>query len=244
MVLLSVLCAVVDEGAPPLFWWARPVRQITRAAEKITRGDFSVRIPPLGVWGEDGFDVIAESFNKLAQELSGMETLRSDFIANVSHELKTPLTVLQNYGTLLRQPGLSEEKRQEYARAVTDTSRRLASLITNILKLNKLENQQIYPAAATYDLGEQLCECLLGFESAWEAKELEIETDIARGRAGSHTDAELLSLVWNNLFSQRHQVHRAPRKGGAFAAGAGRVCGGAGQRYRLRHLAGGGQAYL
>ena len=199
VVLLSVLCTVVDE-VRRRFLVARPVRQITRAAEKITRGDFSVRIPPLGVWGEDGFDVIAESFNKLAQELSGMETLRSDFIANVSHELKTPLTVLQNYGTLLRQPGLSEEKRQEYARAVTDTSRRLANLITNILKLNKLENQQIYPAAATYDLGEQLCECLLGFESAWEAKELEIETDIAEGVL-VHTDAELLSLVWNNLFS-------------------------------------------
>ena len=180
VVLLSVLCTVVDE-VRRRFLVARPVRQITRAAEKITRGDFSVR-------------------NKLAQELSGMETLRSDFIANVSHELKTPLTVLQNYGTLLRQPGLSEEKRQEYARAVTDTSRRLASLITNILKLNKLENQQIYPAAATYDLGEQLCECLLGFESAWEAKELEIETDIAEGVL-VHTDAELLSLVWNNLFS-------------------------------------------
>ena len=111
VVLLSVLCTVVDE-VRRRFLVARPVRQITRAAEKITRGDFSVRIPPLGVWGEDGFDVIAESFNKLAQELSGMETLRSDFIANVSHELKTPLTVLQNYGTLLRQPGLSEEKRQ------------------------------------------------------------------------------------------------------------------------------------
>ena len=62
VVLLSVLCTVVDE-VRRRFLVARPVRQITRAAEKITRGDFSVRIPPLGVWGEDGFDVIAESFN-------------------------------------------------------------------------------------------------------------------------------------------------------------------------------------
>ena len=176
------------------------MRQIVETASRITRGDFSVRIPTDGLAGAEGFARIAESFNTLARELSGMETLRTDFIANVSHELKTPLTVLQNYGTLLQQPGLDEPTRQEYARAVTDTARRLASLVTNILRLNKLENQQIYPNAATYDLGEQLCECLLGFESAWEAKELEIETDIAEGVL-VHTDAELLSLVWNNLFS-------------------------------------------
>ena len=83
---------------------------------------------------------------------------------------------------------------------MSDTARRLADLITNILKLNKLENQQIYPAAAPYDLGEQLCACLLGFENAWEAKNLEIETDIEQG-VQVCTDAELLGLVWNNLFS-------------------------------------------
>ena len=118
----------------------------------------------------------------------------------MSHELKTPLAVIQNYGTMLQQPDLPEEKRMEYAKAVTDASRRLASLITNILKLNKLENQQIYPKAETYDLGEQLCECLLAFESAWEEKELEIETDVEEDVL-VNTDAQLLSLVWNNLFS-------------------------------------------
>lgn len=199
VLLLSLLCTVVDE-VRRRFLVDRPVRQIVQAARRITRGDFSVRIPPLGILGEDGFAVIANSFNTLAQELAGMETLRTDFIANVSHELKTPLAVLQNYGTLLQQPALPEQTRLEYARAVTDTSRRLASLVTNILKLNKLENQQIYPAAATYDLGEQLCACLLGFEEAWEAKDLEVETDLQDG-VFVHTDSELLSLVWNNLFS-------------------------------------------
>ena len=88
----------------------------------------------------------------------------------------------------------------EYARAITESSRRLAALITNILKLNKLENQQIFPSAVKYDLGEQLCECLLLFEDAWEKKELEIETDSEEGVVIS-SDPELLSLVWNNLFS-------------------------------------------
>ena len=129
-----------------------------------------------------------------------METLRTDFIANVSHEMKTPLAVMQNYGTLLQSPDLPEEKRMEYAKAITDSSRRLADMMTNILKLNRLENQQIYPNPTTFDLGEQLCESLLQYESTWERKNIEIETDIAENVLVS-ADAELLSLVWNNLFS-------------------------------------------
>ena len=108
--------------------------------------------------------------------------------------------MIQNYGTMLQQPNLSDEDRKDYARTVTNASQRLASLITNILKLNKLENQQIYPKKEHFDLGEQLCECLLGFENAWEAKNLEIETEIKDG-VNVESDPELLSLVWNNLFS-------------------------------------------
>ena len=73
-------------------------------------------------------------------------------------------------------------------------------MMTNILKLNKLEKQQIYPKTKEYDLGEQLCECLLKFENVWEEKNIEIETEIAEDVKVS-TDGELLSLVWNNLFS-------------------------------------------
>lgn len=95
---------------------------------------------------------------------------------------------------------MTKEKRLEYAKAITEASRRLADLITNILKLNKLENQQIYPERRTYNLGEQLCECLLNFESTWEKKEIGIDTDIEE-EVFVESDAELLTLVWNNLFS-------------------------------------------
>ncbi len=200
VILLSFLCTIVDEIRRK-FMVDRPVGQIIKAAEQMMTGDFSVRIPPLhGIANADGFGVIADYFNQMAQELSGTETLRTDFIANVSHELKTPLAVIQNYGTMLQQQDLPENKRLEYAKAITDASRRLANLITNILKLNKLENQQIFPKAETYDLGEQLCECLLTFERAWEDKALDIETDV-EGEIMVNSDEELLSLVWNNLFS-------------------------------------------
>lgn len=175
----------------------QPLRQMSAAARTFGGGDFSVRVP---VTSADELGQLALSFNNMANSLSNSEGTRRSFIANVSHELKTPLAVIQNYGTMLQQPGLSEEKCLEYAKAVTDASRRLANLITNILKLNKLENQQIFPQAETYDLGEQLCQCLLAFENAWEEKGLDIQTDIQEDVL-VEADSELLSLVWNNLFS-------------------------------------------
>ena len=178
----------------------KPVKMITDAAEKIMNGDFSVRVKHMHGSDMDGFNQIGESINAMAEELSSVETLRTDFIANVSHEMKTPLAVMQNYGTLLQAPDLPEEKRIEYAKAITDASRRLADMMTNILKLNRLENQQIYPNLTTFDLGEQLCESLLQYEGTWERKNIEIETEIADG-VMICADAELLSLVWNNLFS-------------------------------------------
>ncbi|MBQ7936652.1 MAG: HAMP domain-containing histidine kinase [Clostridia bacterium] len=200
VVLLSLIATVID-AIRRKRTVSRPVQKITEAARKITQGDFSVRIPPVQKNDyEDSFNQIIDCFNKMAEELSGTETLRTDFIANVSHELKTPLAVMQNYGTLLQQPDLSEEKRIEYAKAITAASRRLADLISNILKLNKLENQQIVPAAAPYDLGEQLCECLLSFEDFWEKKNIAIETHIQEDVTVC-SDVEMMSLVWNNLFS-------------------------------------------
>lgn len=200
VVALSVIGVAADEIRRRLLV-DRPIRRITRAADRIAKGDFTARVP-VGTdhWGEDGFAVIGERINAMAEELAGMETLRTDFIASVSHELKTPLAVIQSYGRLLQRPGLSEERRIEYARAITETSCDLAGLVANILRLNKLENQQIYPAAKPYDLGEQLRECLLGFEKAWEAKELDIDVDVEDG-VRVNADAELLALVWNNLLS-------------------------------------------
>ena len=178
----------------------RPVKMITDTAKKIMNGDFSARVGRIHGSGMEGFNQVGEAMNSMAEELSSVETLRTDFIANVSHEMKTPLAVMQNYGTLLQTPDLPEGKRVEYAKAITDASRRLSDMMTNILKLNRLENQQIYPNPTTFDLGEQLCESLLQYESTWERKNIEIETDIAESVLVS-ADAELLSLVWNNLFS-------------------------------------------
>lgn len=198
--LLSFLFTLFDWGRRKVMV-ERPVKRIIAGAEKIMQGDFTTRIEPFrDTEGMESFNTIIDCFNRVSEELSGIETLRTDFIANVSHEIKTPLAVMQNYATMLARPGLSDEQRIEYAKTINDASRRLSSLITNILKLNKLENQQIHLMNEHFNLGEQLCECLIEFEDVWEKKSIEIATDIEED-VFITSDAELLSLIWHNLFS-------------------------------------------
>ena len=210
VILLSVLFTIFDTLRRKLTV-ERTARRIAEAAKKIVAGDFSARVErPSRFSNDEHFVEIIDCFNQMAQELSGVETLRTDFISNVSHEIKTPLAAMHNYGTLLQAPTLSDKKRIEYARSITDSSRRLADMMTNILKLNKLENQQIFPNAERYNLGEQLCEALLQYESVWEREEIEIETNIAE-EVFVQADRELLSLVWNNLLSNAFKF--TPRGG-------------------------------
>ncbi len=200
ILLLSLLYTLIDRFRRKLTV-ERPVKRILEATRRLTEGDFTARIQPLHVAGRfNELDIIIENFNKMAEELSGVETLRIDFVSSVSHELKTPLAVIQNYSALLQISDLSEEKRIEYACAIAENARSLAELTSNILKLNRLENQQIFPEKKTYDLGEQLCECLLAFENEWESKALIIDTDFEDAVTVCE-DRELLNLVWKNLIS-------------------------------------------
>ena len=187
ILLLSLFCCGV-EWLLRRFTVDKPIQRIHEATRRMAEGDLTARID------------IAEDFNLMAKELSSTETLRTDFVSNVSHELKTPLAVMRNYAALLKQPGLSEEERREYAAGIDGAVARMSTLITNILKLNKLENQQITTQPETYDLSEQVTQCLLGFEELWEKKDLEIDADIDEG-VSIHADPEMLTLVWNNLIS-------------------------------------------
>ncbi len=200
VILISLIFTVIDAVRRKISL-ERPVEKITHAAQRMIEGDFSARISDADALGADeNFQEIIDCINKMAEEFSGVETLRSDFVANVSHEMKTPLAAIQNYAALLNSSELSEEERKEYSKAISRSAERLSSMMTNILKLNRLENQQIYVNKTSFDLSEQLCEALLTFESVWEAKGIEIETDIDENIT-VFADFELLLLIWNNLLS-------------------------------------------
>lgn len=200
VVLISLIITVLD-GIYRKITLEYPMKRILKASQKLIGGDFSVRVPLThGFDSANELDVLIENFNRIAEELSGVETLRTDFVSNVSHEIKTPLSVIQNYASLLQNADLSEEQKREYAGAIVDACRRLTGLITNILKLNKLENQQIFPESEEFAIDTQLSECILRLDDVLDRKGLEVEIDLEE-RVKVKSDEELLDLVWNNLLS-------------------------------------------
>ncbi len=200
VVVLSLAFTVID-GIRRKYTVQKVADKISASTKRIVKGDFDARIPTLPSFGMDeNWNEIIRCFNRMSEELSGLETLRADFIANVSHEMKTPLAVLQNYTTLLKDETLTAEKHREYLVGMENGVKRLSDMITNVLKLSRLESGEILPQAKRYNLSEQLCDCLLPFERVWEEKSIDIVADIPEDM-WIEGDEELLSLVWNNLLS-------------------------------------------
>ena len=178
-----------------------PMQAISDATKKVAQGDFTVRIDALHEEEkEDYLDLMIHDLNTMIAELGSIETLKTDFVSNVSHEIKTPISVIQNYARLLKSDTLTEQERKDYSETIYGAAVRLNTLITNILRLNRMENQRISPARMPFDLSAQLTECLLGFETVWEEKQIEIQPDI-EDDVIVDSDKELLSMVWNNLLS-------------------------------------------
>lgn len=181
--------------------YEKPMHRLSEATAKVADGDFSVYVPTLHTADRlDYLDIMILDFNKMVEELGSIETLKTDFVSNVSHEMKTPIAIIKNYAEMLQSEQISEEQRKEYAASIESAAVRLSNLISNILKLNKLENQRITPEIETYDVCRQLCECILQFEDAWDEKEIELEAEIEETMM-IKADASLLELVWNNLIS-------------------------------------------
>lgn len=199
VLFLTVVCTLIDVWRRKIMV-EKPVNEILSATEKIRKGEFSVRLSIAHEYGKyDEYDEIKENFNIMAAELQKTEVLKTDFVSNVSHELKTPLSVIQTYATALQDETLDKEMRARYVQTLTQTTKRLAALITNILKLNKLENQQILPEKENFDLTQSLAQSVLSYEEQIEKKGLEIECDFEDVEAFSAP--ALLEIVWNNLIS-------------------------------------------
>ena len=181
--------------------YEEPLHRLADATQQVAGGDFSVYVPTIHTADRlDYLDVMMLDFNKMVEELGSVETLKTDFVSNVSHEMKTPIAVIKNYAELLQMKNASDGEKAEYARNIEEAAGHLSALISNILKLNKLENQRIDPEIESYDLCGQLEECILQYEELWDEKELELEVDMEE-KAVIQADPSLMELVWNNLLS-------------------------------------------
>lgn len=199
IIILSTLCTIFDWIRRKIMV-DRPTRKILKATERIAEGDFSTRLEIKHEYGKyNEYDLIMENLNKMAIELQKNEVLKTDFISNVSHEIKTPLAVIQNYATLLQNNALDNETRKNYAKTLISASKRITDLITNILKLNKLENQEIQEKHETFSLTDALGESVLSFETLIEKKNIALDCNF--DEVVIFSSKSLLEIVWNNLIS-------------------------------------------
>lgn len=173
----------------------RPIFNINDAAKKVATGDFTVRLEEKSTPME--IREIAENFNIMVRELANTETLRDDFVSNVSHEFKTPLSAIEGYATLLQDESLSREEQERYIRAILENTGRLTKLTQNILSLSRLDNQEIGSQKDSFLLDEQIRRILLNYETLWEEKNLTI--DLNMERVVFYGNQSLLAQVWSNL---------------------------------------------
>ena len=183
------------------YFFDKPLKNFQDGMEILLKGNYSYRLSiDEKLENQDMMKNLFENFNKIAQQLEKTEEKQLDFVSNVSHEIKTPLTVIKNYVKLLEKEDLSMEERNKYHAVIEENAEKLNSLVSNVLKLNKLENQVIVKECEVFDLGELVCESLLAFESIWTDKNIEIETNLEE-RVFINTDKRLLEIVCNNLIS-------------------------------------------
>jgi len=172
----------------------RPIRKIIEATHKVASGDFNVKLDIHGIYE---LEELSGSFNKMAYELSGIETLRNDFINSFSHELKTPISSIRGFAKLLKNETLDKEDKQEYLNIIITESERLTSLSENILNLAKYENLEIIADITEIRMDELVRKAVIQMEPKWLAKEINIivETEVILFNG----NADLIQQVLLNL---------------------------------------------
>jgi len=173
----------------------KPITKLSEASAEVARGNFNIQLDDLSHISE--IHDLTANFNMMIHELSSIETLRNDFVSNISHEFKTPIAAIEGYATLLQDPSLSMEEHKDYTQMVIESVRQLSSLSGNVLSLSKLENQEIPLNKQNFRLDEQLRESILMLEPEWSAKNLELLIEL--DKLSCFGDEGLLLLVWKNL---------------------------------------------
>lgn len=171
-----------------------PIRKVIAATHQVAQGDFDVQV---NIKGIEELEELSQSFNKMTHELSSIETLRSDFVNNFSHEFKTPIVSIRGFAKLLKEKNLTEEERREYLDIIITESERLAELSTNVLNLSKYENIEIITDKSLFRLDEQIRKTIVLMEPKWSAKKITVNVELDNVIYSGNED--LTQQIWLNL---------------------------------------------
>ena len=176
----------------------KPIKDMAAAARQLAHGNLSVRVPT-GYQNEE-MEELAVAFNNMAASVQNSETIRQEFVANVSHELKTPMTTIAGYLDGILDGTIPPEKHRVYMELVSTEVRRLSRLVRNMLDVARLKDQGIPPDKLTdFDICEEASQALLSFEQRINQKHLNVDIDMPEFGLTVHAFADAVSQVIYNL---------------------------------------------
>lgn len=173
----------------------KPIKTLREGMKKVANGDFSTRVETKSTSAE--IQEMFAGFNMMTQELASTEILQTDFVSNVSHEFKTPINAIEGYTTLLQSTENIDEVENEYIEKILFNTKRLSSLVSNILLLSKIENQSIQTNQVKFRLDEQIRETIVALEQNWTEKNIELNVELEEIE---YYGSEALSYhIWSNI---------------------------------------------
>ena len=205
-VFAVLMCSTITAGISFYLnrWVLSPIRKLGGAMRKVAAGDFKIQVPTKSKIRD--MEEINSNFNLMVRALDATEVLQSDFVSNVSHEFKTPITAIEGYAMLLQgTPDMTEEQ-QEYVDKILLNTQRLSGLIGNVLLLSKIENQQIPETQHPFLLDEQIRKVLMHQEMEWTKKEIDL--DVEMEDITYHGNESLMAHVWDNLIKNAVKFNR------------------------------------
>lgn len=176
----------------------KPLRQMSIAAKKLANDDFSVRVP---VTSNNEIGTLAKTFNEMADSLLASETTRRNFIANVSHELKTPMTTIAGFIDGILDGTITQQKQKQYLRIVSTEVKRLSRLVASMLSLSRIDNGELRINKTDFNLSEIVISTLLTFEQKIETRHIDIRgLESCTSPVIVNGDIDLIHQVVYNLF--------------------------------------------
>lgn len=184
-----------------------PIKELRIGMQQIADGNFDTRLETNSTSNE--IQEVFAGFNMMAQELSSTEILQTDFVSNVSHEFKTPINAIEGYTMLLQSTDNIDEVENEYIEKILFNTKRLSSLVSNILLLSKIENQSIQTHQERFGMDEQIRESIVALEAAWAPKDIEFDVDL--DDVDYYGNENIMHHVWSNIIG--NAVKFSPRGG-------------------------------